>query len=138
MPPPPYKRGSSTLSSADVRDSRLNPWNTNPILRLRTAASASFDMRDTSWPSSRYWPDVGRSRQPMMCMQVDLPDPEGPVTARNSPLGTSRLTPRSAFTSTSPTMYVLTRALTPMTVDGTFSGPVRPRPDRHAAASADC
>ena len=44
-----------------------------------------------------------RSRQPTMCMNVDLPEPDGPVTARNSPGSTSRFTPRSAFTSTSPT-----------------------------------
>src|SRR4051794_36701666 len=51
----------------------------------------------------------------MMCMKVDLPEPDGPVTARNSPRSTSRLTPRSAFTSTSPTTYVLTRFLTEIT-----------------------
>ena len=33
-----------------------------------------------------------------MCMNVDLPEPDGPVTARNSPFGTSMLTPRSAYT----------------------------------------
>ena len=32
-----------------------------------------------------------------MCMKVDLPEPEGPVTARNSPASTSRLTPRRAL-----------------------------------------
>src|SRR5438309_6756613 len=74
-------------------------------------------MRDTSCPSRKYCPDVGRSRQPTMCMNVDLPEPEGPVTARNSPRWTSRLTPRSARTSTSPTTYVFTRFLTEMTVD---------------------
>src|SRR5262245_32017966 len=52
-----------------------------------------------------------------MCMKVDLPEPDGPVTARNSPVWTSRFTPRSAFTSTSPTTYVLTRLLTEITSD---------------------
>src|SRR5262249_27891304 len=88
-----------------------------PIFLLRTAASASFDIRDTSWPSRKYWPDVGRSRQPTMCMNVDLPEPDVPFTARNSPRGTSSDTPRSAFTSTSPTTYVLTRLRTEMTVE---------------------
>src|SRR5439155_25232238 len=50
-----------------------------------------------------------------MCIKVDLPEPDGPVTARNSPRSTSRFTPRSARTSTSPTTYVLTRFLTEMT-----------------------
>src|SRR5262245_18235806 len=117
MPPPPYNSGSSTLSSADVRENRLKPWNTNPIFLLRTAASASFDIFETSWPSRKYWPDVGRSRQPMMCMNVDLPEQDGPVTERNSPRCTSRLTPRSARTSTSPTTYVLIRLLPAITVD---------------------
>src|ERR1043165_8869850 len=72
-------------------------------------------MRETSSPSRKYWPDVGRSRHPAMCMNVDLPEPDGPVTARNSPRSTSRFTPRSARTSTSPTTYVFTRFLTEMT-----------------------
>ena len=33
-----------------------------------------------------------------MCMNVDLPDPDGPVTATNSPASTSRSAPRSART----------------------------------------
>src|SRR5207342_2985644 len=60
-----------------------------------------------------------------MCMNVDLPDPEGPVTARNSPRSTSRFTPRNARTSTSPTTYVLTRFLTEMTLGIDVTGPVR-------------
>src|SRR5512133_3854772 len=50
-----------------------------------------------------------------MCMNVDLPEPEGPVTARNSPDSTSRLTPRRAFTWISPTTYVFTRLRTEIT-----------------------
>src|ERR1035437_8956064 len=82
-------------------------------------------MREASWPSSRYCPDVGRSRQPMMCMNVDLPDPDGPVTERNSPRSTSRSTPRNAFTSISPTTYVLTRLLTEITVGMGLAAPSR-------------
>src|SRR5438876_1332928 len=59
-----------------------------------------------------------------MCMNVDLPDPDGPVTARNSPRCTSRFTPRSAFTTCSPTWYVLTRLRTEITVAIGY----RPRP----------
>src|SRR5688572_7587889 len=62
-----------------------------------------------------YCPLVGRSRQPRMCISVDLPDPEGPVTATNSPGSTSKSAPRSARTVTSPTTYVLTRFLTEIT-----------------------
>ena len=38
----------------------------------------------TSWPTRRYAPSVGTSRHPMMCIRVDLPEPEGPTTATNS------------------------------------------------------
>ncbi len=47
-------------------------------------------------------PLVGTSRQPMMCISVDLPDPDGPVIARYSPTSTRRLTPRNASTATDP------------------------------------
>src|SRR5262245_46900116 len=60
-------------------------------------------------------------------MNVDLPEPDGPVTARNSPRSTSRLTPRKARTSTSPTTYGLTRFLTEMTLGIELTGPVRRR-----------
>ena len=36
-------------------------------------------------------------------MSVDLPEPDEPMMATNSPRSTVRLTPRSACTSTSPT-----------------------------------
>src|SRR4051812_16952728 len=45
-----------------------------------------------------------------MCISVDLPEPDGPVTATNSPASTSRFAPRSARTVTSPTWYVLKRS----------------------------
>src|SRR5687768_16999606 len=50
-----------------------------------------------------------------MCMSVDLPEPDGPVAATNSPGSMSSDTPRSACTFTSPTVYVLTRSRTEMT-----------------------
>ena len=34
-----------------------------------------------------------------MCMKVDLPDPDGPVTATNWPAWMSSVTPRNARTS---------------------------------------
>ena len=86
-----------------VRDSRLKPWKTNPIRWLRTFARASRDIFETSCPSRTYSPDVGLSRQPRMCMNVDLPEPDGPVTHTNSPDSTSTATPRRAWTWMSPT-----------------------------------
>src|SRR5262245_64514258 len=80
--------------------------------RLRTAESSRLDRCDTSRPFRRYEPAVGRSRQPIKCMNVDLPEPEGPVSATNSPGSIESETPRSAGTSTSPTWYVFVRSWT--------------------------
>jgi len=38
-----------------------------------------------SRPSTNTWPDVGVSRPPARCNSVDLPDPDGPITATSSP-----------------------------------------------------
>ena len=46
----------------------------------------------------------------MQCISVDLPDPDGPITAVNRPRWNSTLTPSSARTATSPLPYVLTRS----------------------------
>ena len=75
------------MRQADSEASRLNCWKTKPIRRLRTWASSSSVMALTSSPASRNEPDVGTSRQPRMCMSVDLPDPDGPMMATYSPVG---------------------------------------------------
>ena len=41
-----------------------------------------------------------------MCISVDLPDPDGPMTAVNCPVGIVSETPLSASTAVSPTPYV--------------------------------
>ena len=48
----------------------------------------------------------------MMFMKVDLPDPEGPITATISPAVIVRLTPARARTTESPMRYSLTRSRT--------------------------
>ena len=40
-----------------------------------------------------------------MCISVDLPEPDGPITAVSWPLATSTETPLSAFTVVSPLPY---------------------------------
>src|SRR2546429_2398207 len=87
-------RGSSTLCSAVARGSRLKVWNTNPISLLRMRASASSSRSETFWALSQYSPDVGVSRQPIRFMSVDLPDPDGPITATRSEEHTSELQSR--------------------------------------------
>src|SRR5579883_2529584 len=54
----------------------------------------------TSLPSMRISPDVTLSRPAIIARSVDLPQPEGPTSAMNSPVLASRSTPLS--TSTGP------------------------------------
>src|SRR3954470_4700779 len=55
-----------------------------------------------SVPPISILPLVGESRPARMYIKVDLPDPDGPITAVSCPAGTSRDTPRSASTADSP------------------------------------
>ena len=42
----------------------------------------------------------------MQCISVDLPDPDGPMIAVNSPAGNPTVTPSRACTAVAPTPYV--------------------------------
>ncbi len=99
---PAYTSGSSTLRQAGSVASRLNCWNTKPMKRLRTSASWSSSSERTSWPARRNVPLVGTSRQPRMFISVDLPEPDGPVTATNSLRRMVIETSRRAATSSGP------------------------------------
>ena len=55
-----------------------------------------------SVPAIETEPDVGLSRPARMCMSVDLPEPDGPMTAVSRPSAISSETPRSASTAVSP------------------------------------
>src|SRR5260370_14753121 len=51
----------------------------------------------------------------MMFIKLDLPDPDGPLTAINSPDEISNETPRRAWTLLCPSTYVLWTSCTTMT-----------------------
>ena len=53
-------------------------------------------------PSTFTCPLVGVSSPARMCISVDLPDPDGPITATSWPWSTSSETPRSACTAVGP------------------------------------
>ncbi len=55
-----------------------------------------------SWPRNRYWPLLGRSRQPSRFIRVDLPEPEAPTMAIISPASMVRSSGWSTVTSCSP------------------------------------
>ena len=68
--------------------------------QLREAALAR---PSSATPSMATLPEVGVSSPAMMCMSVDLPEPEGPMTATKSPVVRATTdTPRSASTAASP------------------------------------
>src|SRR2546430_6062346 len=62
-------------------------------------ASSSSARSLTFWPFNQYSPDVGVSRQPIRFMSVDLPDPDGPMTATYSFFLICRLTRSEEHTS---------------------------------------
>jgi hypothetical protein len=80
----------------------LNVWKTNPISWFRIRASSSSSRSRISVPRSLYEPLVGVSRQPITFISVDLPDPDGPMTARYSPDRIESETPARACTSLVP------------------------------------
>ena len=90
------------FSSAVSIGSRLKDWNTKPMCRRRSFVSCLSGMSVMSWPPIFTRPSVGRSSPASRCMSVDLPEPDGPMTAVNWPTGTLREMPRSARTADSP------------------------------------
>ncbi len=56
-----------------------------PSDRARNAASPLSDRLSTRLPSNTIWPLVGRSTPPKRFSSVVLPEPDGPMMARNAP-----------------------------------------------------
>ena len=81
---------------------RLKNWKTKPTFSRRSIVSGRSLRVVISVPSIITLPEVGMSRPARMFMSVDLPDPEGPMTAENCPRGKSTETPRRASTLASP------------------------------------
>ena len=77
-------------------------WNTMPTMIPRNLVSQSSLRDERFTPFSEMDPDVGVSNPAMSPRRVDFPLPEGPTTARNCPLGTSRLTSFRMFTGRPP------------------------------------
>src|SRR4029450_13551377 len=65
------------------------------MFRERQRDSAAPPRSLSRCPSTSIAPDVGRSSPPIRLSRVVVPDPEGPMRARNSPRGMSTLTPCS-------------------------------------------
>jgi hypothetical protein len=94
--------GSAMLSRASSTGSRLKDWKTNPIRWRRSLVSSSSRRRVSSVPPSHTSPVVAESRPARQCMSVDLPEPDGPMIAVNSPAVNATSTPARACTAVSP------------------------------------
>src|SRR5581483_3100958 len=68
--------GNSTLSSVVRHGSMIGFWNAMPTM---------LSGADTSCPATSTPPRLGRCRPDTSLSRVDLPQPEGPTTATNSP-----------------------------------------------------
>ena len=78
------------FSSAVSVGTRLNDWNTKPIRSRRSRVSSlSLERGELARRRCITWPEVRVSRPAQQCISVDLPDPDGPMIAVNSPASKS-------------------------------------------------
>ena len=82
--------------------SRLKNWNTKPMCSRRSLVKSLSPSVVISVPAILTVPPVGLSSPARMCINVDLPEPDGPITAVSFPSWMSTETPRSASTLVSP------------------------------------
>ena len=90
------------FSAAVSIGSRLKNWKMKPMWSRRSWVSAVSSRPVTSTPATDTLPDVGLSRPARMCMSVDLPEPDGPMTAVRRPWEISTETSRKAWTAVLP------------------------------------
>ena len=97
-PVPATTAGSVTFSSTLMPSSRLKNWNTIPMCLRRIRASSFSSLPTSDSPATAMSPSLGVSSPATMFSRVDLPQPDGPMTATNSPCVIVMSTPRSART----------------------------------------
>ena len=84
---PASRSGSRMFSSAVSIGSRLKNWKMNPMWSRRSSVRRLSERFVMSVPAISTMPAVGLSRPARMCISVDLPEPDGPITAANWPGG---------------------------------------------------
>lgn len=89
---PAIDSGSTMFSRAVSVGTRLNAWKTNPTRSRRSSVKRLSVSCETSVSPKRTVPEVGESSAASMCINVDLPEPDGPMMAVNSPALTSKST----------------------------------------------
>jgi len=81
---------------------RLNDWNIMPTRRARYEAGSRRESESRGAPRNSIVPAVGVSSPARRLRRVDLPDPDAPITAKNSPSSIPISTPSTARTSWGP------------------------------------
>ncbi|MGX1250521.1 hypothetical protein RKD48_003032 [Streptomyces ambofaciens] len=82
----PFSRSGRATFSTQVSSGTSWPnWNTNPKSERRSALRWASDIADSSRPLYVIVPESGGTMPARQCSSVDLPDPEGPITATTSP-----------------------------------------------------
>src|SRR5438105_38974 len=79
-----------------------------PRVLRRSRVSSRSESDEVLFPATSTVPLVATSTQPIRLSRVVLPLPDGPAMEMNSPLCTSSDTPRSAGTTTLPSVYSFT------------------------------
>ena len=69
------------FSFASSIGSRLKNWKTKPMCSRRSFVRSLSPSVVISVPAMPTEPDVGLSSPARMCISVDLPEPDGPITA---------------------------------------------------------
>ena len=82
---PAIASGSRMFSSAFSIGSRLKNWKTKPMCSRRSLVRSESSSVVISLPAIVTDPEVGLSRPARMCIRVDLPEPDGPMTAVSFP-----------------------------------------------------
>ena len=101
--------GRVMFSRAVSVGSRLNDWKMNPTWSRRSRVNALSDSAVSSVSPTNTRPAVGVSSPARQCINVDFPDPDGPMIAANSPAANATSTPSSATTLASPVPYTFDR-----------------------------
>ena len=92
---PASSAGSSTLSATVMLRQQVEELEDEPDVPAAQDRPAGLDKPSTRCPRSQISPLVAGSSPPSTCSRVDLPEPDGPMIATNSPSATSRSTPRT-------------------------------------------
>src|SRR5699024_5883170 len=89
----PLPELSATLSSAPGSGSSWGSGKTKPKAANRVRERAASEASESTALLKTTWPEVGVSTPDMQCKSVDLPEPDGPMTATVSPALISRVMP---------------------------------------------